>query len=298
MNADHFKRINRAIHFIDENLDEDLSLEKVAEAAYYSPFHFHRVFKELIKEPLNIYITRKRIEKAASILMRQKEVSISQLSLRYGFNGNSAFTRAFKKFYGMSPTEFKNSSPNRYSKINHIDSKNGKAIGVFEEYICDISKYEKAMNTSIEIKELPRMELAYISNMGLANLENTFGRLHECSIQKGLFNTPGVKMLTIYHDSFKITAPDKVRMSACVLLNAPIKVDGEIGLKTIDKGKYIIGHYELSPYELGDTWSKLFVWLNQNGCKTTERNCFEIYHNDFKTHPDGKFIVDLCIPID
>lgn len=44
--------------------------------------------------------------------------------------------------------------------------------------------------------------------------------------------------------------------------------------------------------------TELFIWLNKNGYKTTDRNCFEIYYNDPKTHPENKFILDMCIPVD
>ena len=51
--------------FIDQNLSINLSLAIVANEAYYSPYHFHRIFTAIIGEPLNTYINRKRIEKAA-----------------------------------------------------------------------------------------------------------------------------------------------------------------------------------------------------------------------------------------
>ena len=98
---EYLYRINKALRFIDENLDTHLTLESVANIACYSPYHFHRLFKAITRETLNAYIARRRIEKAASILMHKKEVSVSELSLQYGFSSNSSFTRAFKNFYGM-----------------------------------------------------------------------------------------------------------------------------------------------------------------------------------------------------
>lgn len=71
---------------MDENLDTDLTLEVVAKTACYFPFHFHRIFKTVMHETLTAYIKRKRIEKKASVLLRRKEVSISELSFQYGFN--------------------------------------------------------------------------------------------------------------------------------------------------------------------------------------------------------------------
>ncbi len=296
---DYSYRINKALTYIDHHFDQNLSLEIVAAVACYSPFHFHRIFKEVIGEPLNAYITRKRIEKTASVLMRKKEMTITELSLKYGFNSNSSFTRAFKKFYGISPAEFRKNCPDQFSKISKTDSKNGKAVVIFEKYICNIDHHQNwiKMNANIEIREIPALNLAYIPHVGHANLDQTFERLMKWAAPKGLLNSPEFKPLTIYHDSFKISVPEKVRMSACVILSEPVKVDGEICSATIDKGKYVVGHYEISAADFGKTWSDLFVWLNKNGYKTTEKNCFEIYQNDYREHPEKKFIVDLYIPV-
>ncbi|PSR51946.1 hypothetical protein AHMF7605_28980 [Adhaeribacter arboris] len=58
------------MNFIEVNLDTDLSLDLISTVAFYSPYHFYRLFKAIIGEPLNASISRKRIEKIASQLMR------------------------------------------------------------------------------------------------------------------------------------------------------------------------------------------------------------------------------------
>ncbi|NJM80215.1 MAG: helix-turn-helix transcriptional regulator [Flavobacterium sp.] len=83
MNQEYCKRINTVFEYIDTNLDSELTLETISKIAFYSPFHFHRVFKLITNETLNNYITRRRIEKAASLLLHQKEstIQIWQLNL-------------------------------------------------------------------------------------------------------------------------------------------------------------------------------------------------------------------------
>ncbi len=296
---EYIQRINQALSFIDENLDTELTLETVSRVALYSPFHFHRIFKAITNETLNAYITRKRIEKMASILIRNKEVSITVLSLQYGFNSNSSFTRAFKKFYGISPTEFRKASPSRYSQIRKKDSKNGQEIFLIEEYICNIDNHLNwiKMNANIEVKELPQLELAFITHIGDFELHNTFDKLFKWAQTKGITNDPEFKMAMIYHDSFKVTDPGKVRMSACVVLKNPVKVDGEVGLTTIEKGKFIVARFEMGLPEFNQAWSSLFLWMNENGYKKAAQNPFEIYHNNPNEHPEKKYIVDLFIPV-
>ena len=298
MNEDYIKRINSILLFIDENLDSQLSLEIIANVGFYSPFHLHRIFKAITNETLNSYITRKRIEKTASILLHQKTVSITALSLQYGFNSNSSFTRTFKKFYGISPSDFRKSKP-KYSKIRQVESKNGQEKSGFEEYICNsinLINWIK-MNAKIEIKEMPKLKLAFITQIGHIGLQNAYAKLIQWATPKGLLREDS-KMATIYHDSFKITEPEKVRMSACLILNEKTEVSGEIGLTTIEKGKFIVGHFEIGIHEFEKSWTDLFIWMNENGYKKADRNPFEIYHNNFNEHPEKICIVDFYIPIE
>ncbi len=296
---DYISRINKALRFIDDHLDSELSLDTVAGIASYSPFHFHRIFKAVVNETLNSYVIRRRIEKTATLLIRNKEVTITELSLQYGFNSNSSFTRAFKKFYGISPSEFRKLSPGKYSKICQLKSKNGQENQIFEEYICNITNLKNwmEMNATIEIKETPELSAMYISQIGVNGIENAFEKLIRWGTPKRLFEDPNTKMARVFHDSFKITSPDKVRMSICMILSTPYEAEGEIGSTTIKKGKHLVGHYEIAINDFEKAWSSLFIWMNENGYKKAEQDPFEIYHNNFNDHPEKKFIVDFYIPI-
>lgn len=298
---DYIRRINKALQFVDENLDRDLTLEIVSEIAHYSPFHFHRIFKAITKETLNAYLIRKRIEKTASILFRKKEIPISEISLKYGFNSNSSFTRSFKKFYGVSPTEFRNLSPSKFSKICKTDSKIGQKRQIFEEYICNINNLKNwiKMNAKVEIKEMPTMALACVNHIGNPDLVGeAYEKLIKWAGPKGLMSSPGLKMLTIYHDSIKITDPGKVRMSACIVLDEPIETQGEIASLKLESQKCIVGHFEIVLTEFEKAWNSLFIWMNENGYKTAEKNPFEIYLNNYNEHPEKKCLVELCIPVE
>lgn len=300
MKEDYIKRINRILLFIDQNLDQELNLQTIAEIGNYSPFHLHRIFKSITRETLNEYITRKRIEKAASVLLRQREVSISELSLQYGFTSNSSFTRTFKKFYRLSPKEFRIANPNKFSKIGIAQSKNGQVSALSEEYICSINNHINwiKMKAKIEIKEMPKLDLAYITQIEHSGMQDAYVKLMKWAIPKGLLENKDVKIITIYHDSYKITDPDKVRMSACISLKEKINTEGEIGLMTIESGKFIVGHFEIQITEFEKSWSGLFIWMSENGYKKADRNPYEIYYNNFNEHPEKISIVDFCIPIE
>lgn len=296
--ADYRSRVNRFFKFIDENLESDLSLNMISEIAFFSPFHFHRVFKFITGETLNVYVTRRRIEKLALDLLH-KNTTTTETAHKYGFSDNSSFSRTFKKYYGISPTEFRKQNPNRLSKIRQLQSKNGQEYPDYEKYLCIIDNLKNwiKMNAKIEVTEMPKMDLAYVSNIGSQNLENAYGKLIQWATPQGLMNDQ-TKLVTIYHDSFKVTEANKVRMSAAIMLNKPTETEGEIGLTSVEAGKFIVGSFKIGLNEFEKSWTGLFLWMNEKGYKKADRNPFEIYHNNFNEHPERKAIVDFYIPVE
>jgi len=106
MRAEYVARINRVIDHIEANLAGDLPLESLAAVAAFSPYHFHRVFKAMVGENLSTFIRRRRIEKAASLLLSNPARPITQVALECGFSSPAAFSRVFREAFGMSATDW------------------------------------------------------------------------------------------------------------------------------------------------------------------------------------------------
>ena len=166
--TDYTQRIYLVFEFIDNHLEAELSLNQIAEIAFFSPFHFHRVFKYATGETLNEYVTRRRIKKAALDLLHKHE-AITAIAHQYGFGDISSFSRSFKKHFGVSPTQFKRENPNRLSKIRQLHSKNGQAYPDYEKYICTIDNLKKwtAMHSKIEVRDIPELQLAGVTHVGV-----------------------------------------------------------------------------------------------------------------------------------
>lgn len=290
----------KIIQYIDNNLDTELSLEIVSEIGAYSPFHFHRIFKLIMGETLQNYIFRKRIEKSAFYLSLRKSLSIKDIYLNVGFSSHSDFNKAFKKYYGKSPSEFRKSTPDKFHTISQIHRKNGQVDTVFDQYICNIENLLNwsTMNLKIKVTDLPEMNLAAVMSLGIANVESSFNVLMDWAKEKQLLPREDLKMISVYHDSFKVTSADKVRIHACMLLDKPLeKQEGEVFPETLEVGKFIVGSGELTLAEFEQSWVSLFLWMKENGYTTRKAFPFEIYHSNFKEHPEGKMVVDFCIPI-
>ncbi|WP_459211511.1 AraC family transcriptional regulator [Aquimarina rhabdastrellae] len=295
---DHAGRINKVFEYIDENLNKDLSLKIISEIACFSPFHFHRIFKILTKETLNTYVNRLRIEKSVTDLL-YKSSTISEIAFKYGYSDKASYSKSFKKFYGVNPTDFKRQNTSRYAPIKYPKKKDNKAYPTYEKYLSNIDTLLDWLenNAKIEVKKMPKMNLAYISSLGKQHPSSTFNKLIKWVLSKGILNKKE-SLLTIYHENLKITEANKIRIQRCLLLEEPLKGEGQIGTTSIEEGKCVIGSLEISLDEFEKSWAALFIWLDKNGFKRAERSPFEIYHNKPTEHPENKSIVDICIPIE
>lgn len=294
---DYTARINQAIEYINNNLDSELNLAILSKVALYSPFHFHRLFSAIVNETPNEFINRIRIEKSASDLMKNKSLSIADVYTKYGFTSNATFSKAFKKYYGISPSELKKNT-NTFSKIEQVNSKNGQKQLRIDSYICNIDNYKNfiKMNTTIKVKKKPAINVAYVSHVGdFTKIGDAFEKLMRWAVPKGLM---GGKTITVYHDDPNITDISQVRQSACIELKKHVKPSGDVNTTTIKEDNYAVGKFEIGFSEFAEAWGGMMLWIEENGYKVNnKRDCYEIYHNDFRTHPENKCIVEICVSV-
>jgi AraC family transcriptional regulator len=298
---EYIGRINKVLDYVENNLDKELPLEYVSNISCYSPFHFHRIFTSIVGETINAFITRKRLEKIASMLLNRSDIPITDLAFNYGFKSGSSFSRAFNNYYGMSPTEFREKGADKNSKIRKVESKNGKGRITFEKYICGINNIKKwiKMNAQIEVKEMPELKLVYIDHIGEFNqIGGVYEKLMRWAGPKGLLGSPEMKTITVYHDDPKVTEMSKVRQSAGITVQKDVKVDMEVGTMTLPKGTYAVGRFEIPVTGFENAWNSMCVWVAESGYSARDGNYYELYHNNHMQHPEQKFILDICIPVE
>jgi AraC family transcriptional regulator len=96
----------RVAEFIEEHLAEEISLAALAELVDLSLYHFARTFAQSFGAPPHRYHMARRMDRAQSLL-QGPALSVTEIGARIGFRETSSFTRAFRKFTGLTPTEYR-----------------------------------------------------------------------------------------------------------------------------------------------------------------------------------------------
>lgn len=108
----YVQSVLNVISFIEENLNEEISLNQVIEVSNFSKYHFLRIFKAVSGTTLNEYLRRRRLTKAAEELLHTDE-GILDIAIRFSYSSQESFTRAFKDMYGETPYVYRQNGIHR-----------------------------------------------------------------------------------------------------------------------------------------------------------------------------------------
>ena len=103
----YVRMINQCEDYIEEHLSSSIKLEDIASSIGVSSYHFHRIFTKYSSETLYQFILRHKLERSAIFLVMNPKVSLTDIAYRYGFNDSSSYSRAFKRYFGISPSKYR-----------------------------------------------------------------------------------------------------------------------------------------------------------------------------------------------
>jgi AraC-like DNA-binding protein len=110
-----YRRVVQAKLFIDDHFAENIDLDNIADEAYFSKFHFIRLFKSIYNKTPHQYLIQVRIEKAKLLLAT--EISVSDVCFSIGFTSMGSFSSLFKRVVGISPSHFQVEQQQRKADI-------------------------------------------------------------------------------------------------------------------------------------------------------------------------------------
>ena len=98
--------IFRSLAWMEERIEEKLTVEAVAGSIPLSKYYYQRIFREAVGDSVMSYLTRRRLSLAAGELARTK-ASVLEIALKYGYDSHEGFSRSFKAHMGVTPTEYR-----------------------------------------------------------------------------------------------------------------------------------------------------------------------------------------------
>lgn len=283
----HTKICNFVMHYIYSYIDTDINIDELCVELNISKFHLHRIFKEEFGRNIYESIKAIRLQKASSLLITNKNSTITQIAKMCGYSSQTSFIRTFKERFLMTPKQWRNNGYLEYSnKILQTSSSANNSDATFYDQEPTIVK-------------IPDMEVYYLRHQGYdKSIKKTWQKLQVWAMGHNFEN---YRQIGLHHDNPILNDLKQCQYVACIALNEEDKktpINSSIPKFIIPAGVYakfkVQGKY-------GDVLKLIqwvyHTWLLQSGYETTTHPSFAIYERNHFLENDEHFILDYYVPI-
>jgi AraC family transcriptional regulator len=213
-------RMQNVTTWLVANLDQPLNLERLAELAHFSPYHFHRLYTVTMGETIADTVRRMRIHRAA-VYLATTDASIVSIAKRSGYSTAQAFTRAFTLAHQESPAQYRSRSAMDYaaarkSSISHMQ-KTDKGV--------DLSADSSQTELSAQLVELPAIRVVALRHKGAyTSIHTSFQLLTAWAVGRGLLDQPA-RMFGLYYDDPHSKEDALLQSDACIAVPEHFELD-------------------------------------------------------------------------
>lgn len=283
------QRFDRVIAHIDANLSSALDGAALADIAAYSRFHFHRQFAALFGVGVAKYIQLARFHRATQQLAFRQQESIFDIALDCGFESPEAFSRAFKRLHGQSPSAFRKSpqwdtTKTLYQPLFQARSK---------------TMHKTATMPDIEIVDFPQTRVATLRHLG--NPARLGDSIRSFIAWRKRHSLPPQKCATynIVYSNPDDTPPEDFKFDLCVATHIAIAQNPEgIFEQTIPALRCARVRHIGPDHALNDTIMPVFAhWMPETGESAGDYPI--IFHrlSLFPDIPEQQAMTDIYIPL-
>lgn len=290
MMPEYLDRMARVEAYIQDHLSEDLGLDALAEAACFSRYHFHRFFRSITGETPADHVRRLRLERAAALLSRRPELSITDIAMRCGFSSATVFGRDFSKRFGISPRAWRESRPSSEAPV----------LRGFEAPLWLGATGSAPGVGSIRTEILPSMSLAGIKAVGPygTGVERALEALFRWAGPRGLVS-PHPQLVGIPWDDPGITDPSKCRYSICLLVPPDTPTAGGVSRHDWPERTCLTLSYRGHASGLAGAYAELYGRaLPASAYVPADDPALELHRGPAIPGPDGPSLeLRLCLPV-
>ena len=274
---DYGRRVARVADHIAGHLDDELDVESLAEVAHFSPWHFHRIYRETTGETVVDTVRRLRLHRAAVELTRDDE-PLERVAKRAGYGTLAAFSRAFAADYGVPPGAYR--LRGRLTPPSPARSK------------------EPVIMYEVEIAPFAGVRLAAIAHRGdYHEINRAFEQAMVWASARGLIDAATRSIGIYYDDPLTIPAKD-LRSEAGLVVAQDVKLEGDVHEIRIPSMRCASVLHK-GPYaELEQPYRYLFrEWLPASGHEAGDHPCFEEYLNNPRDLPPSEWLTRISLPL-
>ncbi|MEZ9071880.1 GyrI-like domain-containing protein [Vibrio splendidus] len=280
----HERQIKKVCDFIDGNLDGEFSLEQLSSVAASSKYHFHRIFKAFMGISAMQYVLLARMKRASFRLAFESEYSVTDIAFEAHFTSLEAFSRAFSRIFGQSPSQFRNQPEWRtwHSRYEYHPPITGESVK--DVQVVDFEKREVAL---IEHKGNPRL------------VYETVAKFINWRKSTGLSPIKTSETFGIPHSDPNDTPDDEFQFDICGLHRGEVLAN-VYGIKsgTIPSGRCAMALHEGSHDSISNTVYHLYhKWLPDSGKELRDSPCFFRYLNFAHEVNECGLLTEIYLPI-
>ncbi|MCB9906013.1 MAG: helix-turn-helix domain-containing protein [Planctomycetes bacterium] len=275
------------------HLNSSLRLEDVAQAAGFSPCHFHRVFKSLVGETLNDFVKRQRLERALRAMSHAPERSLTEIALDCGFSSSSDFSRSFKARYGVPPSAFDLGEWRKSKRAQMQETVAGEQLrGLLDK----LPVGENPDGFEATIRKLPARTVAYIrvNDPYRGGVTEAVERLVDWARERGCAD--GQWLGYMWEDP-EIVALEDCRYDAAVVVD-DVQPEGEVGRyefpELLVAEVVIRGPIDLEMRAIDWLYC---TWLPRSGYEPDDQPSFEAWDGMPFAHGYEHFELAVQLPI-
>jgi AraC family transcriptional regulator len=277
--TDYQERLGRVTAYIHDHLADDLDLNRLAEVAHLSPFHWHRVYQALYGETIATTVRRLRLTRGSGYLANTG-LPVAQVARQCGYPNAQSFTRAFTAAYGLSPTRYR-------AEGTHVAFRQAQ-----HQAAASMAAY------AVEVRQVPAVQLAGIAHRGpYMQVGRAFDVAFTCLAAQGLAR-PDMRWLAVYEDD-PFAVPESQLHSRAGLSLPPGGVpQPPLESFTLGGGRCAVLRHQ-GPYAtMRAAYQWLYgQWLVQSGHEAANRPVFEEYLNNPRNTPPDHLLTDIYLPL-
>lgn len=280
------ERLYQLREYIDVNLDDDLTVDKLSDLACLSKYHFHRQFSAVFGITAFSYIKQARMKRASYQLAFKTDMKIIDIAFSCGYESSEAFSRAFTRVIGQSPSQFREQPDwtlwnDKYRKVN------GKPTAPVDN------------PHPVRVVECSEIKVASITHIGSLNLiGNTINQLFAWCGENNLSFSQG-RMFNIVYDDPNVTKPDDYYCEICISINSPVGQNSYgVTEKVIPAGRCAVIRHLGSDDSISGTISYLYSHcLEESGETLRDSPLFIERLSLFPDVPEAEVTKDIYLPL-